>query len=142
MISSGSQHWAPLSACSTVPPKCLTSSVLQSKGLCRVAAFLSRAACLIATTRSTAHLTSLSVNTNTVLYIYKYVFYSLKHNNSFILFLKLHKTRATSFGVLLSSGPSEKLRIDLKIKMLCACNYIDTQLLFFKLMGSHFTILD
>ena len=36
----------------------------------------------------------------------EYVFYSLKHNNSFILHLKLHKIRATSFGVLPSSGPS------------------------------------
>ena len=37
----------------------------------------------------------------------KYVFYSLKYNKSFILYLKLHKIRATSFGVLPSSGPSE-----------------------------------
>ena len=31
----------------------------------------------------------------------------LKHNNSFILYSKLHKIRATSFGVLPSSGPSQ-----------------------------------
>ena len=37
----------------------------------------------------------------------EYVFYSLKHNNSFTLYLKLRKIRATSFGLLPSSGPSE-----------------------------------
>ena len=41
-------------------------------------------------------------------YLYiQYVFFILKHNISFILYLKLHKIRATSFGVLPSSGPSE-----------------------------------
>ena len=43
-----------------------------------------------------------------VLYMYiEYVFYSLKHNDSFILYLKLHKILAISFGVLPSSDPSE-----------------------------------
>jgi hypothetical protein len=32
----------------------------------------------------------------------EYVFYSLKHNNSFILYLKRHKIRATSFVTLLT----------------------------------------
>ena len=41
-------------------------------------------------------------------YLYiQYVFFILKHNIYFILYLKLHKIRATSFGVLPSSGPSE-----------------------------------
>ena len=71
------------------------------------------------------------------------VFYSLKHNDSFILYLKLHKILATSFAVLPSSGPSENQWINLKIKTLCACCYIDIQfVLFFSLIGSHFTIVD
>ena len=41
-----------------------------------------------------------------IIYI-EYLSYSLKHNNSFILRLKLHKIRATSFGVLPSAGPSQ-----------------------------------
>ena len=42
------------------------------------------------------------------IYIYiEYVFYSLKYNNSFILYLKLHKSRATSSCVVPSSGPLE-----------------------------------
>ena len=39
--------------------------------------------------------------------IYRIRILSLKHNNCFILYVKFHKTRAASFGVLPSSGPSE-----------------------------------
>ena len=53
----------------------------------------------------------ISSSSSSIKYI-KYVFYSLKVNSSFILYLKLHKILATSFAVLPSSGPSEKLRMN------------------------------
>ena len=56
---------------------------------------------------------SLSENIKYI-YIQNTYFYSLKHNNSFILYLKLHKIRATSFGILPSSDPSQNQRISLK----------------------------